>query len=171
MPSPANPRAPQDLTGRRSHRLRSLSSGADSRVRTLCRWHVSTPLPATASPDSTRRARRGRSSCPWPEAARSASPSIPATPTASTPPCASGTAAGAGGGGSRRGADGGQRWEDGRPAEPGVFSLGVSAADGAVYAGPEPSRLFRSDDRGESWRELEALLELPSRPHWSFPPR
>jgi photosystem II stability/assembly factor-like uncharacterized protein len=31
--------------------------------------------------------------------------------------------------------------------------------------------LFRSDDRGETWRELEALLELPSRPTWSFPPR
>ena len=40
-----------------------------------------------------------------------------------------------------------------------------------MYAGTEPSRLFRSDDRGESWRELEALLELPSRPSWSFPPR
>jgi len=52
-----------------------------------------------------------------------------------------------------------------------VFSLAVSAADGAVYAGTEPSRLFRSDDWGESWRELEALLELPSRPNWSFPPR
>jgi len=55
--------------------------------------------------------------------------------------------------------------------EPGVFSLAVSAVDGAVYAGTEPSRLFRSDDRGDSWRELEALLELPSRPTWSFPPR
>jgi photosystem II stability/assembly factor-like uncharacterized protein len=52
-----------------------------------------------------------------------------------------------------------------------VFSLAVSAADGAVYAGTEPSRLFRSDDRGASWHELEALLELPSRPSWSFPPR
>jgi photosystem II stability/assembly factor-like uncharacterized protein len=52
-----------------------------------------------------------------------------------------------------------------------VFSLAVSAAGGAVYAGTEPSRLFRSDDRGESWSELEALLELPSRPNWSFPPR
>jgi photosystem II stability/assembly factor-like uncharacterized protein len=40
-----------------------------------------------------------------------------------------------------------------------------------VYAGTEPSRLFRSDDRGASWRELEALLELPSRPTWRFPPR
>src|SRR5262249_46353437 len=51
------------------------------------------------------------------------------------------------------------------------FSVAVSAADGAVYAGTEPSRLFSSDDGGESWRELEALLELPSRPTWSFPPR
>ena len=50
-------------------------------------------------------------------------------------------------------------------------SVAVSAVDGAVYAGTEPSRLFRSDDRGESWRELKALLELPSRPRWSFPPR
>ena len=40
-----------------------------------------------------------------------------------------------------------------------------------MYAGTEPSRLFRSDDRGESWRELDALLELPSQPNWSFPPR
>ena len=40
-----------------------------------------------------------------------------------------------------------------------------------MYAGTEPSRLFRSGDKGESWRELKALLELPSRPQWSFPPR
>jgi BNR/Asp-box repeat protein len=52
-----------------------------------------------------------------------------------------------------------------------VFSLAVSAADGAVYAGTEPSRLFRSDDHGEHWRELDALLRLPSRPTWRFPPR
>jgi hypothetical protein len=74
-------------------------------------------------------------------------------------------------GGVRRSVDGGRSWEDCRLPEPGVFSLAVSAADGAVYAGTEPSRLFRSDDRGEGWRELEALLDLPSRPHWSFPPR
>jgi photosystem II stability/assembly factor-like uncharacterized protein len=55
--------------------------------------------------------------------------------------------------------------------EAGVFSVSVSAADGAVYAGTEPSRLFGSEDGGESWRELDALLELPSRPTWSFPPR
>jgi hypothetical protein len=74
-------------------------------------------------------------------------------------------------GGVRRSADGGQSWVDCKLPEPGVFSLAVSAADGAVYAGTEPSRLFRSDDQGETWHELDALLELPSRPSWSFPPR
>ena len=74
-------------------------------------------------------------------------------------------------GGVRRTVDGGRSWVDCALPEPAVFSLAVSAADGAVYAGTEPSRLFRSDDRGESWRELDALLELPSRPSWSFPPR
>src|SRR5436190_19256483 len=74
-------------------------------------------------------------------------------------------------GGVRRTTDGGASWVDcGLPA-PGVFSLAVSAADGAVYAGTEPSALYRSDDRGETWVELASLLELPSRPPWSFPPR
>jgi photosystem II stability/assembly factor-like uncharacterized protein len=74
-------------------------------------------------------------------------------------------------GGVRRSVDGGRTWSDCKLPEPGVFSLAVSAADGAVYAGTEPSRLFRSDDKGDSWRELDALLDLPSRPHWRFPPR
>ena len=73
--------------------------------------------------------------------------------------------------GVRRSRDGGRTWDDVGLPQPGVFSLAVSAADGAVYAGCEPSALFRSDDDGESWRELDALLELPSRPTWSFPPR
>jgi photosystem II stability/assembly factor-like uncharacterized protein len=73
--------------------------------------------------------------------------------------------------GVRRSVDGGRTWTDCKLPDPAVFSLAVSAADGAVYAGTEPSRLFRSDDRGESWSELDALLELPSQPSWSFPPR
>src|ERR671935_336480 len=66
-------------------------------------------------------------------------------------------------GGVRRTVDAGGTWVDCALPEPGVFSLAVSAADGAVYAGTEPSRLFPSDDRGESWREPEALPELPPR--------
>ena len=67
--------------------------------------------------------------------------------------------------------DGGQTWTDCGLPEPEVFSLAVSAANGAVYAGCEPSALFRSDDDGGTWRALEGLLDLPSRPSWSFPPR
>jgi hypothetical protein len=74
-------------------------------------------------------------------------------------------------GGVRRTDDGGRSWADCSPPQTAVFSLAVSAGDGAVYAGTEPSALYRSDDSGETWRELDALLELPSRPTWSFPPR
>jgi hypothetical protein len=73
--------------------------------------------------------------------------------------------------GLRKTTDGGRSWSDCALPEPGVFSVAVSAADGAIYAGTEPSRLFRSDDDGASWRELTGLLELPSRPTWRFPPR
>jgi photosystem II stability/assembly factor-like uncharacterized protein len=71
----------------------------------------------------------------------------------------------------RRTTDGGRTWSDCNPPEPAVFAIAVSPVDGAVYAGTEPSRLYRSGDGGETWRELDALLELPSRPTWSFPPR
>ncbi len=79
--------------------------------------------------------------------------------------------AGLRGGGVMRTRDGARTWSDcGLPAED-VFSLAVSAANRAVYAGTEPSALYRSDDGGDTWRELAALLDLPSRPTWSFPPR
>ena len=57
-----------------------------------------------------------------------------------------------------------------------VLSIAISPSrhlDGAraVYAGTEPSQLYRSDDDGESWDELSTLAELPSAPGWSFPPR
>jgi photosystem II stability/assembly factor-like uncharacterized protein len=37
-----------------------------------------------------------------------------------------------------------------------------------VYAGVDPGALFVSDDRGESWREVTALTDHPSRSKW-FP--
>ena len=74
-------------------------------------------------------------------------------------------------GGVRRTVDAGRTWLDGALPEPGVFSLAVSAVDGAVYAGTEPSPLLAERRRRRSWRELDGLLELPSRPSWSFPPR
>jgi len=74
------------------------------------------------------------------------------------------------GGELKRSADGGESFEDLSLPEPDVFSVAVSAADGAVYAGTEPSRLFRSRDGGESWEELVALQAIPSRADWSFRP-
>ena len=73
--------------------------------------------------------------------------------------------------GVRKTSDGGRTWVESGLAGEQVFSIAVSPADGAVFAGTEPSALYRSDDRGETWRALDGLLELPSRPTWSFPPR
>lgn len=70
-----------------------------------------------------------------------------------------------------RTADGGRSWDQLALPESDVFSVAVSAADGAVYVGTEPSRLFRSRDGGASFEELEALQRIPSKPRWSFPPR
>ena len=66
---------------------------------------------------------------------------------------------GLGAGGVRKTTDGARTWIDLGLAEQQVFSVAVGAVDGAVYAGTEPSALFRSDDRGGTWRELTGLLD------------
>jgi hypothetical protein len=72
--------------------------------------------------------------------------------------------------------DAGRSW---RPAggtgslsipHPSVMALAVGRA-GVVWAGTEPSALFRSEDLGGRWREAPAMRGLPSAPTWSFPPR
>ena len=57
-----------------------------------------------------------------------------------------------------------------------VMSVAVSPIErvgkfGVVWAGTEPSALFRSEDGGEKWQELRTLQDIPSKPIWSFPPR
>ncbi len=42
---------------------------------------------------------------------------------------------------------------------------------GTVYAGTEPSAIFKSEDGGDTWEELKGLTRLPSAGTWSFPPR
>jgi hypothetical protein len=66
--------------------------------------------------------------------------------------------------------DGGESWETVALAAADVYSVAIGRADGALYAGTEPSRLFTARG-GEPWEELEALQEIPSRGEWSFPPR
>jgi hypothetical protein len=46
-----------------------------------------------------------------------------------------------------------------------------SAGTSIVYAGTEPSNLYRSENAGRAWQRLPALRELPSEPNWSFPGR
>ncbi|MFD1067854.1 WD40/YVTN/BNR-like repeat-containing protein [Oceanobacillus locisalsi] len=57
-----------------------------------------------------------------------------------------------------------------------VMSVAVSPTEvkngyHVVWAGTEPSGLFRSEDGGETWSDCPALLDLPSKSSWSFPPR
>lgn len=77
-----------------------------------------------------------------------------------------------------RSLDGGATWEDVTANIPHkrVLSIAVSPVDivagrSVVFAGTEPSRLYRSDDDGRSWSDSPHLPELPSAPTWSFPPR
>ncbi len=89
-----------------------------------------------------------------------------------------------------RSTDGGYSWEPVGEgvSSPNVTAVAVSAAErigeriggrsgeredepGVVYAGTEPSALYASEDGGGSWRELSAMLRLPSYPEWSFPPK
>lgn len=67
--------------------------------------------------------------------------------------------------------DGGATW---RADESGLEDrrvLAVTAGPGVVYAGTEPSNLYRSADAGRTWERFPALRELPSEPQWSFPGR
>lgn len=57
----------------------------------------------------------------------------------------------------------------------GLASSNVSAlavnASGSLFAGTEPSEVFRSKDGGAIWTPLPVLTQLPSASKWSFPPR
>ena len=77
-----------------------------------------------------------------------------------------------------RSLDGGDSWqrievgiEEDRVLSVAISPSSVTDGLGAVYAGTEPSRLYISEDDGETWRSCPTLLELPSAPTWSFPPR
>jgi photosystem II stability/assembly factor-like uncharacterized protein len=53
-----------------------------------------------------------------------------------------------------------------------VTSLAVSPHDlDVVWAGTEPSAVYRSTDGGDDWEALPPLTDLPSESAWSFPPR
>lgn len=74
--------------------------------------------------------------------------------------------------------DGGNTWSDAGSGIPHtrIPSMAISACHvengvSAVFAGTEPSNLYRSYDDGDSWVGSPELPELPSSSSWSFPPR
>ena len=77
-----------------------------------------------------------------------------------------------------RSRDGGKTWEQAGGGIPHQRVLSVAFASArrgnglaAIYAGTEPSNLYRSQDDGMTWETFPRLIELPSAPTWSFPPR
>lgn len=61
-------------------------------------------------------------------------------------------------------------------AHPQLTSLAVSLTEraggfGVVYAGTSPTAVYRSEDGGNTWRELKELLTLPSAQTWALPDR
>lgn len=53
-----------------------------------------------------------------------------------------------------------------------VMTMAPSPVEaGVVWAGTEPSALYRSEDGGASWRRVPDLDALPSSSEWAFPPR
>lgn len=73
-----------------------------------------------------------------------------------------------------RSADGGDTFErvgEGTLREH-VMSLAVNPRDEReVWAGTEPSRVYRSTDAGRTWEERPGITDLESEPEWYFPPR
>src|SRR5579863_2434673 len=88
---------------------------------------------------------------------------------------------GTAGAGLFRSHDSGRNWEPVGAGidHPMVTAVNVAHAEqadgfggfGIVYAGTEPSAVFRSDTGGDSWVDLAGLRALPSADTWSFPPR
>lgn len=96
--------------------------------------------------------------------------------TARRPACAAGLGTvalcGSEDGGLFRSDDGGLSWA--RAGLPGEHVTAVAASPARperVWAGTEPSGVWRSDDSGRSWSRCGGLLDLPSSPEWSFPPK
>lgn len=68
-----------------------------------------------------------------------------------------------------RSVDGGETWNNLGVPQREVFAV-VESPDGErLYAGTHPAHLYVSADGGESWRERESLLELPSYDTWRTP--
>lgn len=74
--------------------------------------------------------------------------------------------------------DGGKTWKDAGEgiSSKRIMSLAISPTEingnyHVLWAGTEPSQLYRSEDGGRTWTSFPRLLDLSSRSTWRFPPR
>jgi photosystem II stability/assembly factor-like uncharacterized protein len=76
------------------------------------------------------------------------------------------------GAGVLRSDDGGASWQSSGLDGERVTAVAASPARRhLVWAGTEPSAVWRSGDGGVTWERADGLLDLPSSSEWSFPPR
>lgn len=74
--------------------------------------------------------------------------------------------------GVHRSDDGGETWVGAGLEGEQITALAAdTTGPGAVWAGTEPSALYRSKNGGRSWDRAVGLLDLPSSSEWAFPPR
>lgn len=64
--------------------------------------------------------------------------------------------------------DGGRTWSDPRLDGRDVWQVRPGGR-GRLYASTEPAALHRSDDRGETWTEVESFAALPEAARWCVP--
>lgn len=65
--------------------------------------------------------------------------------------------------------DSGASWQPSGLNGLAVWQLRASADGAVLYAGVEPAALYRSDDGGRHWREIESLHNLPESAKWCVP--
>ncbi|WP_423916226.1 hypothetical protein [Candidatus Poriferisodalis sp.] len=64
--------------------------------------------------------------------------------------------------------DGGRTWSVTQLTDYDVWQV-RAASNGLLYASTEPAHLFRSDDLGETWTEIESFANLPEAAAWCVP--
>lgn len=65
--------------------------------------------------------------------------------------------------------DRGKTWQSAGLAGLAIWQLRAGADAKVLYAGVEPAALYRSDDGGRNWREIESLKRVPEAAQWCIP--
>ena len=64
--------------------------------------------------------------------------------------------------------DQGRSWSESRLEDFEIWQT-RGAADGSIYASTQPAGLFRSEDQGDHWAEVQTFAEIPGADQWCVP--